>query len=323
MHDVITVGSAVYDVFLLSKQFQLLRSARFESGVGECVSLGSKIDVDEKTESTGGGATNAAVTFARLGFDAAAVCRVGDDVYGGAILADLERAGVDASFVRRVRGGETGFSALLTAENGERSALTYRGVSADFTKADVPRAALRAPWFYVTSLAGNLDVFAKIAKEAAKTGGKIAWNPGGKELTQGPDAIRPLLTHVAVLMVNREEAAKLTGERDPAAAWRALGAGDHLTFIVTDGDKGAYAFRHDGAWFSGTTGSPSVSRTGAGDAFGSGVTAALMKGLPLPDALQIGTLNAESVIRHVGAKTGILKAWPSKTARAAVPVKPL
>jgi sugar/nucleoside kinase (ribokinase family) len=50
-----------------------------------------------------------------------------------------------------------------------------------------------------------------------------------------------------------------------------------------------------------------VDRTGAGDAFGSGFVAALAKGLPIEDALTLGSANATSVVAQIGAKTGILK----------------
>lgn len=323
MYDVITVGAATHDVFLLSDKFQLIHSTQFETGIGECIPLGSKIDVDQKVESTGGGATNAAVTFARLGFDAACACKVGDDASGREIVSDLSREGVDTTLIKHVLGGETGYSALLTAKNGERSVLVFRGVSADFKPTDMPWPSLHAKWFYVTSLGGNLAMAERIAQTAAKGGSAIAWNPGHKELTQSLGALKPMLEKVSLLFLNREEAAVLTGQRDPVAAFRSFSDLPHLTVIITDGDKGAYAFRGAEAWVSGTTGAPSVSRTGAGDAFGSGVTAALMKGLSLPEALALGTLNAESVIKQVGAKKGILQSWPTAAALKKVPVRVL
>ncbi len=323
MYDIITVGAATHDVFLLSDKFQLIPGAQFEGGVGECVPLGSKIEVEQKVESTGGGATNAAVTFARLGYDAACASKVGDDASGREIVADLGREGVDATLIKHVLNGETGFSALLTASNGERSVLVYRGVSAEWKPSDLPWSSLHAKWFYVTSLGGNLTVAERIGQTAAKAGSAIVWNPGGKELAQGLAAVKPMLAHVSVLFVNKQEAALLTGEQDPHAVFRAFHDLPHLTLVITDGDKGAYAFQGQNAWISGTTGVKGISRTGAGDAFGSGVTAGLMKGLPLPQAMALGTLNAESVIKHVGAKKGILAAWPSAAQLKKVPVQSL
>jgi sugar/nucleoside kinase (ribokinase family) len=114
-------------VFLVSDQFKMIRSPKFETGIGECVALGTKIDVDQIVHTTGGGATNAAVTFARLGFTTAAVCRVGEDKAGEEIVWDLEGDGVDTSLVKKIAGGQTGYSTLLTAPSGERSVLVYLG----------------------------------------------------------------------------------------------------------------------------------------------------------------------------------------------------
>ena len=131
--DVITIGSAVRDVFLVSKEFQIIKSPRFQTGLGECVSLGSKIEVDNITLTTGGGGTNAAATFAQLGLRTAVITRIGNDEPGQAILNDLATYGVDSSLVRVIKKGATGYSTLLTTTDGERSVLVHRGVSNEFT----------------------------------------------------------------------------------------------------------------------------------------------------------------------------------------------
>ncbi len=324
MRDIITIGAATRDVFLLSDRFQLIRSEKFENGVGECVPLGSKIDIDQKVETTGGGATNAAVTFARLGFKTAAICRVGDDASGREIVVDLGREKVDTTLMRHVRNGETAYSVLLTAKGGERSILTYRGVSGEFKAADIPWDALNAHWIYLTSLGGNHALAARIAKQAARHGTLLAWNPGGKEMDTGLSAWRQILPSISLLLLNREEAEKLTGSSEPADAYHKLyvaGARGHV--VITNGEKGSDAFSGKQAWHSGTTDAPSLSRAGAGDAFGSALVAGLFKGFSLPQALALGTLNAESVVGHIGAKHGILKKWPTPPMLARVPVKSL
>lgn len=323
MYDIITIGAAVRDVFLLSDQFQMIRSDAFETGVGECVPLGSKIEVDKKIETTGGGATNAAVTFSRLGFSAAIVCRVGEDSAGREIIQDLKKEKVATALIQRVPHGETAYSALLTATGGERSILTYRGVSASFTNVDIPWRSLEAKWIYITSLGGNISLTERIIKSTNKEETQIAWNPGGKELAMGLVVVQRVLRRVSLLLINREEAARLTGKENIAEAFVTIKASKQTTVIITDGDKGSWAFSNGKAWHSGTTGAPSLSRTGAGDAFGSGLVAGLMHGFTLPQALALGTLNAESVIKHVGAKHGILKRWPSPSMLARIPVKTL
>lgn len=312
MYDVITIGSAVRDVFLLSKEFQIIKSDKFSGGVAECVALGAKIDVDQVVLSTGGGATNAAVTFSNLGFVTATVSRVGDDEPGDDVLRDLMRYKVDVSMVKRVKGGQTAYSTLLTAANGERTALVHRGVSAEFIAADVPFKTMKAAWYYVSSLSGNVALLSKIIAHVKKTGGKIAVNPGGGELLKTAE-LRPLLKDVDVLLVNLEEAQKLTGLTSKDGKELAAKLCSEKTLaVVTDGPRGAYAAQGKTKYSARNRNVPSISRTGAGDAFGSGVVAALAKGYSIDDALKVGTLNAESVIQHIGAKAGIITKWPTK-----------
>jgi sugar/nucleoside kinase (ribokinase family) len=50
-----------------------------------------------------------------------------------------------------------------------------------------------------------------------------------------------------------------------------------------------------------------VERTGCGDAFGSGFTAALAYGHDVKEAMQRGNVNAAGVIQFIGAQEGLRK----------------
>jgi sugar/nucleoside kinase (ribokinase family) len=309
-----TIGSATKDVFLYSKAFKLIRSEKFETGVGECVSLGSKIEIDKPILTTGGGGTNAAATFSSLGFNTAIITRLGDDSIANDVLAELENFNVNTSLIKHVKRGNTGYSVLLTAEGGERSVLVHRGVSAEFKTTDVPVSKLKTKWIYISSLGGNLALVIKIARAAKKKGIRVAYNPGSLELKQGALAFEPLLRNLSILNLNLEEAQMLarTKSRDIKTICKKIHTPE-LTLIITDGPNGAYAHNDHETLFARTRNIKAISRTGAGDAFGSGVVASLMKGLKLQDALCVGTINAESVIQSFGAKNGILKRWPKKS----------
>ncbi len=321
MFDIITIGAATRDVFLVSKEFQIINSPRFVGGQGECVALGSKIDVDEIFFSTGGGATNAAVTFAKLGFSTAVISRIGKDDPATAIARELTDYKVSTDLLQVSPKEPTAYSTLLTAPNGERAVLVYRGASSSFTQKDIPWKKLQSKWLYITSLAGNLEVLQKISTQAKKQGIKIALNPGRGELKRAVE-MRELLSSLSVLIVNLEEAQMLTeSEEKDGAKLAKLLAYPELTVVVTNGTRGAHAHAGGQTWFARTSGVKSTSRTGAGDAFGSGLVASLAKGLNLDDALRVGTLNAVSVIQKFGAKAGILGRWPSKKQLATISVK--
>ncbi len=322
----ITIGSAVEDVFLVSNEIEVVKSKRFRTGAAECVSLGSKIEVDKLFISSGGGATNAAATFASLGFKTACIAKVGNDAASEFIQQDLDRWGVDKNLLTRAK-GQSGHSVLLTAKSGERTALVYRGVSGTLKESDLDwRMFERTRWVYLTSLGGNMNLAKKIVATCKKTKTHLAWNPGMEEIKNEPTEILELLERdIDVFNVNREEAAALAriSQESILKLFTELHSGKNRVRIITDGEQGSYVCNGASCYRAGTSGKQSVSRTGAGDAFGSGVVASLLQGDPIHTALRVGTLNAESVIQSLGAKEGILKKFPSAKALATVPFQPV
>ncbi|KKU33327.1 MAG: PfkB family kinase, nonfunctional [Candidatus Uhrbacteria bacterium GW2011_GWE2_46_68] len=310
MLDIITIGGATRDTFLVSDAFVAIHSKTFSSGTGECLNLGDKIELDDLVLTTGGGASNAAVTFARLGYKTATCCQVGEDAPGRDVIETLQAEGVHTSLVKKIVGGRTGSSVILTMKNGERTILVYRGVSASFKSASIPWRQLRSKWIYLTSLGGNFSLAKQIIEHAAKHKIKIAWNPGSQELEKGLHAFGTILPLVNVFNVNKEEAHLLTKATKLSAMFRLLHREGKIT-LITDGPKGAYADDGHRFLFAPASKVKPISQTGAGDAFGSGCVAAFIQNKPLETALALGMANAESVIQHYGAKIGILHAWPS------------
>ncbi len=90
------LGKATQDVFLRSDEFD----PKTEGKVAYThLPLGEKIDVEEAFFSTGGNATNVAVTLARQGLDAHFVWALGEDPASQSILRDMESEGVHTDLV--------------------------------------------------------------------------------------------------------------------------------------------------------------------------------------------------------------------------------
>ncbi len=279
------------------------------------MALGSKIELDHIALTTGGGATNAAATFGNLGFKTATIARVADDSIGQDVMHDLLAHHVSTELLSVVKGGQTGYSTLLTdPKTGERTALVYRGVSGELSDKDVAIHKLKCDWLYLTSFGGNVKLAAKIINVLhAKV--KIIWNPGAADLKAGFKTFEPLFSKLFMFNVNLQEAKMLFGKE--------IRIPDSLLLVVTDGEHGAHAHLNGTTWFVKGQKKNVVSRTGAGDAFGSGVVAALMKNWGVEDAMRLGLANAQSVIQHFGAKTGLLKKWPAKNSLKTIEVKML
>ncbi len=313
-YDVITFGNATRDVFLESEAFRLNETHR-KQNILPAFPLGAKIEISGILFDTGGGGTNSAVTFARFGYSTAFVGRIGEyDVRGKEILRLLESEGVSTRLVSRDARVRTAYSVILLAPSGERVVLVYRGASAHLTDRHIPWERLQARWFYITSLAGNIRVLRRLVEVGKKRGAKIAFNPGAAELAHGRKQLAPILQHVDVLLLNATEAMQLAGlpASKSEAGFRDLCFSLPGIVVITNGPKGAIVCDNERRYRTVSRPVRVIDTTGAGDAFGSGFVAAYLRKPEMGYALKVATLNAESVIGSIGAKTGILRAIPTK-----------
>lgn len=97
-----------------------------------------KVTASAFGESGGGMAANAAVTIAALGGQAALWSRLGDDVGGRWMIAELKKRGVDTEGVRVFAGGVSPRSAIMVDGAGERMLSVFRGSGLDADPAWLP-----------------------------------------------------------------------------------------------------------------------------------------------------------------------------------------
>lgn len=302
---IVAIGAAVQDVFLShSDEFAPVSDKTTHEQFMQ-LDLGAKADVNNITFSTGGGATNGAVTFARQGLHAAFMGTIGHDPAGQAVIDDLDREGVDTTHVSYNEKLSTGYSVLLLAPTGERTILTYRGASTHYQPKNFDLKDVDANWLYVSSMAGSFETLDKLFTQAKRKGMKIMFNPGKGELAH-PQKLRTLLEDVEILSVNKEEMATLVeGQSIEELVVHALNYVPVV--IVSDGPNGVCASDGKTIVKAGMYEDVKViDRTGAGDAFGSGFLSQWVQGKPLADCIVFASANSTSVVRYIGAKTGIL-----------------
>lgn len=321
--DVIAIGTATRDIFLKTPDVKILKDPAhltrlgFKTGEAECFAFGSKIEVERPVFAIGGGAANAAVTFRRQGLKTAALVRVGKDIAGDAVLAQLKKERI-TPFVIQDKDLGTAYSTILLAPEGERTVLVYRGASEGLKRKEIPFSKLKARWAYIAPGAIPFPLILETVKHLKKTGTKIAMNPSRYYLESHGSHLKPLLRDLDVVIVNREEAALLTGiaYSNERAIFRKF---DELTpgiAVVTDGERGVKV--SDGRYLYGAgvfKEKNLVDRTGAGDAFGAGFVAGLIKTEDINFAIRLGLANATSVIEEIGAQSGILSAAAFKSKR--------
>lgn len=302
---IIAVGAAVQDVFLShSDEFKPVSDTATHEQFMR-LELGSKANVNNITFSTGGGATNAAVTFARQGLDAVFMGTIGHDPAGRAVIDVLDHEGVDTSHLSFNHKYNTGYSVLLLAPNGERTILTYRGASTHYHINDFRIKGIEADWLYVSTLNGEFDILHALFDEARRRNIKIMFNPGKGELTH-PNKLKALLDDVEILCLNKNEASMLVEGSTLEELVRHL---HHYVpvAIVSDGPNGVIASDKKTIVRAGMYQDVRVlDRTGAGDAFGSGFLSQWVQGKKMTECIVFASANSTSVVSHIGAKTGIL-----------------
>ncbi len=319
MFDVITIGTATRDLFVKSSAFKILTDARFATGKAECLNLGSKINIDDLIFATGGGATNTVVTFARQGFKTACLCRVGNDSGGLDIERELKKEKVGTGFIVKDKEHQTAYSVILSSATGERTILVYRGASKYFEEKDAPLKKMKSKWFYITHLShGSSKLFLPLLDHAQEKGIKVAINPGETQLKLSKEEWREALKKISVIILNREEAAEMTGI-DYQNTREIFKEFDNLmdgVAVMTDGPKGVWVSDGKDIYKAGIyTEEKMVDRTGAGDAFGSGFVSGLLKNSKekegfteedIKNAIRLGSANATSIVEHISAKDKIL-----------------
>ncbi len=324
MFDVVTIGTATRDVFLKSNLFKIVHDPKhlerlgFPTGEAQCFALGGKLEVQTPVITVGGGAANAAVTFARQGFKTGALFKIGKDQSGRDVLFDLRKERI-TSLCAFDEKQMTAYSVILLSPSGERTILNYRGASEDLSLRNVTQNSLKTRWLYVVPGRISMNVIRTLIERAKKNGARIAINFSKYYLDMGAQKLKPLLKHVDVVQLNREEAAYLTGmkfEREKEM-FKKIDEMIPGIAVMTDGSRGVMVSDGTTMYKAGIyKGKKIIDRTGAGDAFGSGFVAGLMhknhdgkviSRESIEYAIRLASANATSVVEAIGAQPGILR----------------
>ena len=296
--DVVSFGGAVVDCFL-------------NTGVGEthgkiCYNSGEKILVKDLKFDVGGGATNTAAAFSRLGLKTGCVIKVGDDENGRKILRCLKDEKV--KLLGKVeKNSNSGFSVILDSREYERTILTFKGSYDQIEMNDIKH--FRTKWLYLSSLLEkSFNTQLQLAKELKKKWVKIAFNPSAYIIKEYKDKLKSLLKLCDIVILNKEEAQMLVKGKSLPDLLKNIHKLGVRTVVITnknslvgcyDGNKMYSIKPHENIKV--------VERTGAGDAFASGFVAGQIVGKTIDESLELALKESESVLGHFGAKNNLIR----------------
>lgn len=226
----------------------------------------------------GGVGRNIAHDLRLLGVDVSLVAAVGGDVYGQGILESCRTLGIDMSLARIEMDARSSTYLYVTDETGDMQI----GI------ADMEITQLISPEYIGAQLA-RINEFsavvldANLSPEAVEYAARNCTAPIYADPVSTAKAVRlaPVLDRLYAIKPNIYEAEKLTGERDPVRAARALiGAGVRRVFISL-GEEGMLAAEGGQVIRMPRELVTVVNTTGAGDAATAAIVWAGLQGMSL------------------------------------------
>jgi sugar/nucleoside kinase (ribokinase family) len=252
-------------------------------------------------------AHNLSLLGARVGFTS----QVGTDEMGDIAIARLSAAGIDTAHIARKTRTGTGTGVTVLLPHGrERHILTYPGVMAEMTVADLDLSYLTSArhfhlssLFLQTALHPGLPELFEVLHQAGLT---LSLDTNDDPSGNWAGILHPLLDKIDLLLPNEDEIKKIANQPTLEAALDALAPRVPL-IVVKCGPRGAlvqqrtpHGIQRD--WVAPVRVDP-VDTIGAGDSFNAGFLHAWLHGDdPLPAAAFANLTGALSTLRTGGTE---------------------
>ena len=247
-----------------------------------------------------GAESNVAIGLSRLGQRTGWISRLGADEFGRAVLLRIRGEGVDTSHVILDPEAPTGVVIRERRDVGPIEQVYYRRGSAAsrLTVRDLDAEYIQqAQFLHLTGITPALSssaretVFAaaEIARAAKRS---VVLDPNYRSKLWSADEARSVLCDLAarcdIVLAGEDEALLLTQAPDADAAAAKLRESGPHTVVVKLGASGALAHTNDGVTrVAAHHLERIVDPVGAGDAFAAGFLTALLRNLPIHEALAL------------------------------------
>lgn len=237
----------------------------------------------------GGVGANCALGLARWGAASRLMGCVGRDIFSDYVLKILKGRNVNTRWVQRTSAATTGMFYINVTPDGERTFFGGRGANALLRVS--PHSAALSSGTAAAHIAGHsfLDRGpAQAAKHLIKViharGGWVSLDVGMEPSKAIPRKILQMAHSVDILLVSLDEAAALTGTRDPFRAFERLSKAGAREVVLKVGRRGCLV-REDGRpLLVPSFAARAVDSTGAGDAFVAAFLQARLRGWPTIEA---------------------------------------
>ena len=255
------------------------------------------------TTTPGGKGANQAVAAARLGYPVHMVGKVGDDVYGPALLENLAAAGVNTAAMETTP-GPSGLAPIFLSEAGENAIVVVPGANGQVDPAFVDRHAdlIRSAGMMLCQLELPIATVCHVLALCAEAGVPVILDPAPAAAL--PDAV----FHQATWFTpNETEAAFYLGENFSVEnSTKYLLAKGLKGVVLKRGREGCYVAQAGGsaAWVPAFK-VDAIDTVAAGDCFNGAFAVALLEGLDAFAAARFASAAAAIAVTRRGAQAAM------------------
>ncbi len=250
----------------------------------------------------GGKGANQAYAAAKLGGQVSMIGKVGYDLFGDRLRANLAAVGIDVSQVRSTQSASTGAASITVDDRGQNSIVVASGANFAWNanEAESLRQTFADARFALFQLETPLDFVEACLVLAKSEGVQTLLDPAPAQALP-----RRILELVDYLTPNESEAALLTNSSsedapDTAHALHALGA---RQVVLKLGAQGAFFSAGANTHFSPAPKVEALDSTAAGDTFNAALAVALSENQPIESALRFANRAAALSVTRLGAQS--------------------
>ena len=254
----------------------------------------------------GGKGANQAVAAARLGGSVSMLGCVGNDMFGMALIDNLQKNGVCTDYIKTVEDTPTGV-AVITIVDGDNCIILDSGANALIRPEHILEAEnmIKNSDMVILQLEIPIDTVIMSIEIAHRNGIKVLLNPAPAYVL--PDEI---LSKVDIFTPNESECGLITGIK----ATTVEGAREAVKYLlsrgirqtaVTLGGNGVVYNRGDEIIHKGVPKVEVVDTTAAGDSFSGALAVALCNGKSIDEAIDFANIVGTITVTRKGAQSSL------------------
>jgi len=255
----------------------------------------------------GGKGANQAVAASKLGVSVAMIGKVGSDLFGDQLLANLEQVGVDCRAIEKVSEDATGVAFVTLDPEGDNSIVVAPGANLRLTPEDVRRREelIKQSKLLMVQLEVPLETVKEAITIARRHKVPVLLDPAPAQ-TLSED----LLSLVDYIVPNETEIKQLTGIHVFDQVTAKLAAVELLrkgvsTVFAKLGEKGIVVVNANRTFFVESYEVKAVDSTAAGDAFAGAVGAAIVSGKDIWAAAKFASAIGALTVTRKGAQASM------------------